>query len=163
MNNLIYLLLIPLILLPFLIDDSFACKVNCSDEDYLRIMAGYDTIVYDPIWHTPLWTDHHLSGFWGYSNVGFSGSDAQTLDKTERTLKPAFIVKSFAKKSITADYTVSYQVENSRGKLTHSGSNSYTNMVFVTGLNGESDTFNPITNVPEHSTITYTLKVTSIK
>jgi len=161
MNNLFYLILLaPLISLPFLMDDSFGCTVNCSEVDYMRIMAGYDTYQTSSNW----WIDHHLTGFWGYATEGQTGFDAVTLDRHERSLKPSFIVKSFtSNESVTATYDVTYQVENRNGKVTDTGTNSYTNIFFHSNFDGEADTFPSIGFVPRHSTITYTIDVKSMR
>lgn len=163
MNNLFYLLLLPLLIgVTFTIDDAFGCE-DCSKVKQLRIMAGYDTIIYDPFFHTPLWTDHHLTGFFGHASVGLDGFDAVTLDITETSLQPSFWVKSYGAGSMTADYKVTYQIENSRGKLTHGDSNLYSNVFFLSNYSGESDSFPAVTDIPKHSTITYTLKVISLE
>ena len=162
MNNLFYLLLLlPLIGVPFAYDDSFACD-NCEQDEMLRIMAGYDTIIFDGGTYLPTWINHHTTGYFGFSNLSISGSDSVTLDKTEYSLSPHFMVKSY-KGKVTADFTVTYQIENPKGKLIKTGSNDYTNILLTSPYDGFSDSFPAVSDIQKHSTITYTLKVTSMR
>ena len=157
MNNLFYLLLLPLLIgATFVIDEAYACPVNCAQDDYMRIMAGYDTYQTSLNW----WVDHHLTGYFGYAKNGEKAFDAVTLDRHERDLKPSFIVKSFTKQgSVTASYDVTYQIENRNGKVTKTG----TNIFFHSNYDGQADTFPSVGFVPRHSTITYTIDIKSMR